>query len=156
MSQPLNRLQQRILNELPDIERSVDRIQQAWQAFQETQHDLYVDSVALNLHGFYNGVERLFENIAAIVDGERPQQANWHQALLTQMAAEIPGVRPAVISPGSYRYLDGYCRFRHVVRHSYSFQMDAEQLFPLVETLPIAFTQVNIDFLAFAQFLTDR
>jgi hypothetical protein len=155
VSQPLIRLQQRIINELPDIERSVVRTQQAWQAFQQTQDHLYLDSVALNLHGFYNGLERLFETIAAIVDGDRPQQANWHQALLAQMAAEIPTVRPAVISGLSYQYLDSYCRFRHVVRHIYSFQLDAEQLLPLVELAPTTFRQTSSDLLVFAQFLTD-
>jgi hypothetical protein len=154
VSQPLIRLQQRIISELLDIERSVFRTQQAWQAFQQTQHDLYLDSVALNLHGFYNGLERLFENIAVIVDGNRPDHANWHQALLEQMATELPGVRPPVISSSSRRQLDGYCRFRHVVRHIYGYQLDAEQLLPLVEMAPAMFAQINLDLLAFAQFLT--
>jgi len=30
---------------------------------------LYLDSAALNLHGFYSGLERLFELIARHVDG---------------------------------------------------------------------------------------
>jgi len=49
-----------------------------------------LDGVALNLHGFYAGLERLFELIAAIVDGTVPQGANWHQILLEQMATEAP------------------------------------------------------------------
>jgi hypothetical protein len=155
LSQPLVRLQQRIIYELPDIERSVVRSQQAWQAFQETSHDLYLDSVALNLHNFYNGIERLFETIAALVDGNRPDQANWHQALLAQMATEIPQVRPPVISANTRALLSDYCRFRHVVRHIYGFRLDAEQLEPLVEAAPPALAQINLDLLAFAQFLLD-
>lgn len=154
MNQPLLRLQHRIINELPDIERSVFRTQQAWQAFQQTHHDLYLDSVALNLHGFYNGLERLFENIAVIVDGNRPNHANWHQALLEQMATELPGVRPIVIASSDRQQLDNYCRFRHVVRHTYGHHLDAEQLLPLVEMAPPLFTKINLDLLAFAQFLT--
>jgi hypothetical protein len=153
LSQPLARLQQRIIQELMDIERSVVRSQQAWQAFQQTSSDLYLDSVALNLYSFYNGIERLFESIAALVDGDRPAQANWHQVLLAQMATEIPEVRPAIISSNTYALLDHYCRFRHVVRHIYGFQLDAEQLLPLVEMAPSTFTQINMELRAFSQLL---
>jgi hypothetical protein len=129
------------------------RLQEAWQAFQQTSNNLYLDSVALSLHGFYNGIERLFEMIAALIDGDRPAQTNWHQALLEQMATEIPEVRPAIISFSSRNLLDGYCRFRHVVRHIYGFQLAADQLLPLVEMAPTTFAQVNSELIAFAQFL---
>jgi hypothetical protein len=153
LSQPLARLQQRIIQELPDVERSVVRAQQAWQTFQETSDDLYLDSVALSLHSFYNGIERLFEAIATLVDGSRPETANWHQTLLAQMAVEISTVRPPVISAETCAMLDNYCRFRHVVRHIYGFQLDADQLLPLVEAVPAAFAQVSTELALFAQFL---
>lgn len=57
-----------------------------------------MDSVALNLHGFYSGLERIFEKIAASVDGSIPEGANWHRELLHQLSMEIDGIRPAVIS----------------------------------------------------------
>lgn len=38
--------------------------------------DLYLDGIALNLHGFYSGIERLFERIAVLVDNNLPQGAN--------------------------------------------------------------------------------
>jgi len=66
------------------------RAQEGWRRAQRSSDDLYLDGVALNLHGFYAGLERLFELIAAIVDGTVPQGANWHQILLEQMATEAP------------------------------------------------------------------
>jgi len=41
-----------------------------------------LDGVALNLHSFYSGIERIFELIAANVDDIRPVGENWHQTLL--------------------------------------------------------------------------
>jgi hypothetical protein len=131
----------------------VVRAQQAWQAFQATSDDLYLDSVALSLHSFYNGIERLFEAIATLVDGSRPETANWHQTLLAQMSVEMPAIRPPVISAETYAVLDSYCRFRHVVRHIYGFQLDADQLLPLVETASAAFAQTSSELALFAQFL---
>jgi hypothetical protein len=66
---------------------------------------LYLDSVALNLHGFYAGLERLFEMIVGVVDGQMPRGENWHQILLEQVATETPSVRPAVISDEKRRVL---------------------------------------------------
>jgi hypothetical protein len=43
-----------------------------------------LDGVALNLHSFYSGTERIFELIAANVDDILPKGENWHQALLKQ------------------------------------------------------------------------
>ncbi|MGG6266793.1 hypothetical protein ACQ4M3_10010 [Leptolyngbya sp. AN03gr2] len=153
MSEILRELADRIVTELNEIETVVDRTQQSWQRFQQSGDDLYVDSVALNLHGFYNGMERLFELIAATIDRSRPEGNNWHQTLLNQMADEVQEVRPAVISERNRVILDDYRRFRHIVRHLYTQQFDAERIQPLVETLPSLFPQVRAELLAFSTFL---
>lgn len=69
------------------------------------------------------------------------------------MATEIPNVRPAILSTETYELLSGYCRFRHVVRHIYSFQLDADQLEILVEMVSRTFTQTSTELVEFAQFL---
>jgi hypothetical protein len=112
--------------------------------------------VALNLHGFYAGLERLFELIATAIDGTLPQGVNWHQVLLEQMAAEVPGVRPAVISDRTHKALDEYRGFRHVVRHVYTFWFDAAKVQRLVEEAPAIFEQVCLELQAFATFLEQR
>ena len=54
------RLAERVRTELVDIEREVQRAQKSWQAAPTADDpDAFIDSVALNLHGFYSGVERL-------------------------------------------------------------------------------------------------
>ena len=94
--------------------------------------DYYLDAVALNLHGFYGGLERIFERIAAVVDGARPSGEHWHRTLLRQMAEELPGVRPAVISEATHELLDPYRGFRHVARNVYTFLLDPNRLERLV------------------------
>ena len=67
MNERVLRLAERIRSELADLDRLVARLQQAWAQRQRTHDDLYLDSIALNLHGFYAGLERLFELVAAVV-----------------------------------------------------------------------------------------
>jgi hypothetical protein len=149
----LLRLAARIRDELPELARLVERAQQGWQRAQRSGDQLYLDGVALNLHGFYAGLERLFGLIASGVHGDLPQGANWHQVLLHRMACEAPGVRPAVISASAERALEEYRGFRHVVRHLYTFQMDPARMERLAEQAPLVLAQVSSDLTAFAEFL---
>ncbi len=153
MSTRLRRLAQRISDELNNLERVVRRAQEGWHRTQQSGDDLYLDGVALNLHGFYSGLERLFERIATTIDGNLPQGANWHQVLLMQMETEMPGVRPAVISEEIHQALDGYHGFRHIVRNIYTFRFDAAKMQQLVEDAPTVFAQVRAELLAFLAFL---
>lgn len=106
---------------LLDIERVVERAEAMLQKARATHdNDYYYDGIALNLHSFYAGVEAMFEDIARTLDGVIPDSPNWHQELLKQMAAEIAGVRPAVISVQTRYCLDEYRSFRHLVRNLYT------------------------------------
>ncbi len=153
MNEQLLRVARRIRNELDQVAQVLDRVQSGWRRAQTSSDDLYLDGVALNLHGFYAGLERLFKLIAAIVDGAVPQGANWHQMLLEQMSAEIPSARPAVISDETRVALDEYRGFRHVVRNVYTFKFDPVKVRRLVEEATGVFSQVRAELLAFADFL---
>ena len=113
MSDILNHLAARIRNELPEIEHTLKRATKGVRRAKQTGDDYYLDGVAINLHSFYSGFERIFELIAANVDDMIPKGKNWHQVLLMQMAKEIAEVRPAVISYPVRLDLDEYRGFRH-------------------------------------------
>ena len=89
MNEKYRKLAARVRNELPDLDRLVQRVRDGWSWHQQSGNDLYLDSVALNLHGFYSGLEHLFELSATVVDGAMPSGANWHQVLLQGRAAPI-------------------------------------------------------------------
>ena len=73
----------RIRQELRELAQVVERIQQIWQqGSSNTGENYYVDAVALNLHGFYAGIERLLEIIADGVDQSKPSGSSWHRELL--------------------------------------------------------------------------
>ena len=145
----------RIRKELGDLERLVSRASRAMNTAQENPRDadLYIDSASLNLHDVYSGIERVFKQIAATVDGNVPSSAEWHKDLLEQMGLDLPKVRPPVLTSDSIERLDEYLRFRHIVRNVYKFSFDPERIGRLVKELEPAFTQICEELLAFAGFL---
>jgi hypothetical protein len=143
----------RIRSELRELDRVVERTARIWRQASTSADDYYLDATALNLHGFYAGLERVFEIVGEGIDQARPTGSSWHQELLRQMSAEIPGVRPPVISVDSRDRLDRYRGFRHVVRNVYTYNLDAEQVGALVRQLPATMEQVSRELLAFADFL---
>lgn len=153
MTSELARLAERIRLEMNDLEIIVDRAVTGVIRAKQYQDDIYLDGVALNLHAFYTGIERLFEKIAAHVDGQLPQGANWHKVLLIQMGREVPGLRPAVISDEIHVFLDEYRGFRHVVRNIYTYKFDPLRIDILVRNAKQLFEQLKREMLAFADFL---
>ena len=143
----------RILTELKEISKLVGRIENGWKKAKKREDDFYLDSVALNLHGFYSGLERIFEKIAASVDGSVPAGANWHKELLDQMSMEITGIRPAVISSDLKHKLDEYRGFRHVVRNVYTYHLSPEKIKPLVDNVQEVIANSEKELSAFAKFL---
>lgn len=153
MNGRLQHLAQRIRDELAELDRVSQRVAEGWQRAIRNADDYYLDGVALNLHGCYGGLERIFELIAATVDRRKPRGENWHHALLVQMTEEIAGVRPAVISQTTFHRLNEYRGFRHVVRNVYTYNFEAAKIQKLVTDLPGTLEQVRAELLAFASFL---
>jgi len=148
-------LDARIRGEVPDLERLVERVMKAWPNVGKStdEQDVYLDSVSLNLHGFYSGLERLFELVAIRVDRVRPSGETWQRDLLHQVANDCSGVRPAVNDRDIALTLDGFRRFRHLVRNVYTLNLLPERVENLVSALPMLWPRLSAELSAFADFL---
>jgi len=153
----MRELAERIRAEVMDLDRVASRAERFWRAAGQAgvDRDAYLDAVALNLQSFYSGNERLFELIARRVDEVVPGGETWHRDLLRQMAREIEGRRPAVISEASAAELELCRRFRHLVRNLYAMDLAPERMAPVVDALPQVWARVQAEWLAFASFLDD-
>lgn len=87
-----------------------------------------VSAVSLGIHNVYNGIEDVLLSLANDVDAFVPRGSTLHQDILDQMSAEVAGLRPALLSRDLYRSLGELKGFRHVVRHRYGFDLDAERV----------------------------
>jgi hypothetical protein len=148
-------LAQRIQLEFEEIERTHAAILRHWQAAltATTDQDAYLNSVALNLHGWYSGIERIFELIATEIDGGLLGGEAWHSELLRQMTLDIPEARPPVIQRSTASQLDEYRKFRHRIRNIYATSLDPARVQPLVGGLPTLWSNLKLDLVNFAEFL---
>jgi hypothetical protein len=147
------KLAERIRAELDEIGRVLERARDEWEEARRSNDDRYLDGVALNLHGFYSGVERIFTLIAETLDNSMPQGENWHVRLLEQMTRTVPNVRPAVISKSVCKQLDEYRGFRHIVRNVYAYHLNPLKLEKLVKESAGMFAQLAAELSAFIAFL---
>lgn len=145
----------RIRQELDDVTEIAERAEAAWERYEATGDEHYLDSVALNLHDVYVGFERLFEDIARRVDQSVPDGPHWHQELLDQMSSTIADTRPTVLTPETRRQLERYQGFRHVVRNVYAAEFDPDQIEPLVRRLPGVCDAATTELAAFADALEE-
>jgi hypothetical protein len=143
----------RIRQELPELDRVARRASRAWASASGDPEDLHVDAAALNVYSFYAGLERIFTLVAERIDGSLPSGPNWHQDLLRQMTAEMPGVRAAVLSPDLFPALDRYRGFRHVVHNVYAYVLDPRLVAVLIDDLPEASESVRVQLAVFADAL---
>jgi hypothetical protein len=143
----------RIKTSLQELSGVTNRVIQLSQKAQQTGDDGYWDGVALNLHSFYGGVERIFEDIARTVDESVPAGPGWHADLLLQMISEIVNLRPAVIRTEARNCLDEYRGFRHIVRNVYAFNLRPARIKKLSDGLPDCWKAIREDLLKFTEFL---
>jgi hypothetical protein len=150
-------LAQRIQAEIEEIERTLAAIQRHWQKARTSpvDQDAYLNSVALNLHSFYSGLERLFELIAVELDGGTLGGDAWHAELLRQMTLDLPNARPPVLQRDTAARLDEYRKFRHLIRNIYTTNLDPNRMKDLVAELSTLWPQVRRELVAFAGFLNE-
>lgn len=115
---------------------------------------LFYENLALKLHNFYTGCERVFQTVVSELNGAPPTGFDWHRRLLERMGTVWQG-RPAVLSPVTAEELREYLAFRHVVRNIYGFELDLERIQRLVEHYPRVWAQVEADLQRFIGWLQE-
>ena len=143
----------RIDRTLVDLDGLVTRAELQLEKAKRQDDDSHLDGAALNLHGFYTGVEKVFEDIARTVDNTVPSGAEWHRQLLFQMSADLDPIRPAVIQQATEHCLDEYRTFRHVVRNVYTFNLRPDRVEALTAQLRACYDSVSTDLQQFAVLL---
>lgn len=143
-----------INRDLADLEQIADNTESLMGKVQATGDLDYLGTVALNLHGFYSGAERIFREVALQMDKALPEGADWHRRLLRQMSAEVINIRPPVLSNATLKSLNELCAFRHVVRNVYTFDLIPSRVEELATELPQCLALLRLDLQQFCLFLT--
>ncbi len=92
-----------------------------------------VESIGYWLHNLYSAYEDLFGRVASFWENSIQDNGKYHLHLLKRMRLRIPGVRPPLLSSDeALACLDELRAFRHAFRHAYSYGLDDDRVFVLV------------------------
>ncbi len=136
----------RLADDIAAVQREIE--------FDPQHARLFYKNLALKLHTFYTGCERIFQFVAAELNGAPPTGFDWHRRLLERMGIAWQG-RPALLSPASVEGLREYLAFIHVVRNIYGFELDIERIADLVARYPAVWRRVEADLEQFRAWLLE-
>ena len=139
------------LNRLERLQKDIERVFKE-ASKQKVFLDVFYESLALKLHNFYTGCERIFQIIASELNTALPSGYDWHKRLLDRMAIQREE-RPVVISQETKRYLEEYLAFRHVVRNIYGYELEPQRIDPLVARSTKVFAQFHAEVCQFINWL---
>lgn len=114
------------LGRLEKLAAAMENVQEERQSYPQLMEELS-ESLALKLHNFYTGCERIFQLIASELNGGTPSGYDWHRRLLERMTLPREEM-PPVLQEETAKSLREYLGFRHVVRNIYGFELDLERL----------------------------
>ena len=128
-------VRQKLQHEIQQIDQLMESFKPLVDAVTEREPDLIeLSALATVLHSFYGGIENIFTTIGRNVDSRIPTGTKWHKDLLVQMSRSTED-RRAIVSDQQYAVLIDYLSFRHFFRNSYAYQLDWDQMHPLVESM---------------------
>ena len=107
------------------VERIYERILGDQSTFKNTIRNL--ESMAYQIHNLYGACEELFEIVATTFENQ-VASPRYQADLLIRMQTEFEGIRPAFISPTTYKMLNKLRRFHHFFRHAYGAEIEADKL----------------------------
>ena len=139
------------LQRLERLQKDIERVFRE-ASKQKAFLDVFYESLALKLHNFYTGCERIFQIIASELNDALPSGYDWHKRLLERMAIQQEE-RPTVISQETARVLEEYLAFRHVVRNIYGYELEPQRIAPLVVRSKKVFEQFYAEVCQFTTWL---
>lgn len=139
------------LARLEKLTKGMENVRQERESYPELMEELS-ESLALKLHNFYTGCERIFQLIASELNGGTPSGYDWHRRLLERMTLPREEM-PPVLQQETAKSLREYLGFRHVVRNIYGFELDLERLEILLVKYGEVWQQVRGDLKVFVDWL---
>jgi hypothetical protein len=107
-------------------------------------------AAALVLHSFYNGVESIIILFFKYLNEKLPNDFRWHKTLF-EMAFGINSKNIKIIRNDIKKNLEHYLLFRHFIGHSYSSELDWNEMEPLIKELEDIWEMIKIDFEIFIE-----
>lgn len=135
--------QKKIQHEILQIDHLLDSFRPLLEIVKVREPDIIeLSALATVLHSFYGGIENIFATIGKNLDDQVPNGAKWHKDLLIQMSKPTEN-RSAIVGSRLHTELTGFLSFRHFFRNSYAYQLDWDQLHPLIRSISETWSELK-------------
>lgn len=113
------------------------------------------ERMALRLHNFYAGCERIFYAVVAELNGGLPQERDWPRRLLDKVGTARE-YRPAPLAAETAHELRDFLAFCHEMRNIHGFQLNVVRIDYLVACYPAVWQHVEADVAQFMAWLAPQ
>jgi hypothetical protein len=103
-----------------------------------------ITAAAQVLHSFYNGVESIVILLFKYLHEPLPNGFKWHKNLF-EMAFGVNSKNIEIIKKDIKNKLEKYLLFRHFIRHSYSSELEWDEMEPLINEIETVWEMVKTD-----------
>ena len=104
-----------------------------------------ISAAALVLHSFYNGIESILIIFFKYLNEKLPNDIKWHKTLF-EMAFGNNSKNIKIFEDDIKKDLEKCLLYRHFIRHTYSSELDWEQMKPMVYGLNEIWDKIKIYF----------
>lgn len=87
-------------------------------------------ALAYTIHNIYCLLENYFLRVAKTFENHIDQDS-WHRDLVSRMAIEVEGIRPALLDDATALRIDELRGFRHIFRNVYQTELKSEKVMEL-------------------------
>lgn len=110
-------------------------------------------AAAAFLSQFYNGIENILKRISKFHSVSLPLGDTWHMDLFKRFCVPPHAPLPELFDESLATSLAPYRRFRHVVFHSYGFQLEWDRMKEGIEKAEDVFAKLRANLLNYLQSL---
>jgi hypothetical protein len=119
----------RIIKSLSDVKPLLDSCKT-----KDEPDNIEMAAAAQVLHSFYNGIESIITLLFKYKNEKLPNDIKWHKTLF-EMAFGNNSQNIKILDDNIKDSLENYLLFRHFIRHSYSSELDWNEMGPLVKEI---------------------
>ena len=109
-----------------------------------------IAAAAQVLHSFYNGVESIIVLFFKYINEKLPNDIKWHK-ILFEMAFGANSKDKSIINNKIKTKLEKYMLIRHLIRHTYSSELNWDEMGPLIHNIEEMWKIIKEDFKIFME-----
>ena len=146
-----NNINAKIIFEISQIDKLISEAEPLLKLCKLKEPDfIELSATAMVLHSFYNGIENILILIIKNIENKLPNSNKWHMELLEKAFDPLENGKQ-ILRNDLQETMEEYLKFRHFVRHAYSYKLKWEQMEYLINNIENIWENIKENFNSFLE-----